>query len=145
MVRRSGQERELLTAVVEPHEAHSRVASSAGCDTGDGALRVSGIGADLVDRVVHDLDAMAAYDLATVSLDLRLEDPGAPWAVEQLEAVGFFFGAWLPGAEAGDGCGDVLRLQRLADRPLSMDMHCARPEGEAVRDAVLAEWRRVTR
>ena len=39
----------------------------------------------------------------------------------------------------------MLRLQRLADRPLSMDIRCARPEGEAVRDAVLAEWRRVTR
>jgi hypothetical protein len=121
------------------------VTSSVGSDAGDGALRVVAVGADLVDRVAHDLDAFAAHDLATVSLDLVLEDPGTPWAVEQLEGLGFFFGAWLPGFETGEGCGDVLRLQRLADRPLSMDIHCARPAGEAVRDAVLAEWRRVTR
>ena len=145
MVELSGQSRQLRTAVVEPSGAHSSVTSSVGSDTGDGALRVVAVGADLVDRVAHDLDALAAHDLATVSLDLVLEDPGTPWAVEQLEGLGFFFGAWLPGFESGEGCGDVLRLQRLADRPLSMDIHCARPAGEAVRDAVLAEWRRVTR
>jgi hypothetical protein len=145
MVEGCGLLRSVRTEVVVPAEAHSRVTSSADGGLGDGALRVTSVGTDVVGRVAHDLDAFAAYDLASVALDLPLEDPGTPWAVERLEALGFFFGAWLPGFQRGEGPGDVLRLQRLADRPLSMDISCARPEGEAVRDAVLAEWRRVTR
>jgi hypothetical protein len=145
MVQRSGQVRELRAEPAAPAGARSRVTSSADAGMGDGALRVAEVGADLLARVAHDLDALSAYDLATVSLDLPLEDPAAAWAAEQLESLGFFFGAWLPGYERGEGCGDVLRLQRVADRPLSMEIHCARTEGEQVRDAVLAEWRRVTR
>lgn len=145
MLQRSQQARRLVVGVVAPDGAHSRLSSSADGAAGDGALRVVAIGSDLVGRVSHDLEALAAYDLAAISLDLPMEDPAAGWAVEQLEALGFFFGAWLPGHLRGAGCGDVLRLQRVADRPLAMDIRCARPEGEAVRDAVLAEWRRVTR
>jgi hypothetical protein len=146
MARATGQDRELRDVVVAPSATHSRVGSSADGALGDGALRVLEVGCDLVERVHHDLEAMASYDLAAVSLDLPLRDPGAAWAVEQLEQLGFFFGAWLPGHERVEGgCGDVLRLQRVADRPLSMDIRCARAEGEAVRDAVLAEWRRVAR
>jgi RimJ/RimL family protein N-acetyltransferase len=145
MVGRSGQQRALAVEVVAPVVTHSRVTSSADGGVGDGALRVGAVGQDLVARVSHELDALSAFDLASVSLDLPMEDPAAAWAVEQLERSGFFFGAWLPGYEPAAGCGDVLRLQRLADRPLSLEVRCARPEGEAVRDAVFAEWRRVTR
>jgi hypothetical protein len=129
------------SSVVAPASAQPPLSSADAA--GDGALRVADGGPG--GRVSHDLEALAAYDLAAISLDLPMEDPAAGWAVEQLEALGFFFGAWLPGHLRGAGCGDVLRLQRVADRPLAMDIRCARPEGEAVRDAVLAEWRRVTR
>lgn len=145
MVGRSAQERELRTELAPPEARHTRSTSSADGGVGDGALRVDQVGADLPGRIAHELDALVPYDLAVVSLDVPLEDPAAGWAVEQLESLGFCFAAWLPGYERREGCGDVLRLQQVGDRPLALDIRCASPEGEAVRDAVLAEWRRVTR
>ena len=111
--------------------------------TGGAHLRVDHVAADLVDRVADELEGLTAFDLAVVHLDLPLWQPRAAGAVEGLERLGFFWGAWVPSFAAE---GDVLRLQRVGDHPVDIDhVCCARPEGEAVRDHVVSEWRRVTR
>lgn len=104
-------------------------------------LRVGTVGADLAERIADELEGLADFDLAVVHLDLPLCDPATAGAVEPLERLGFFWGAWVP---CFSPAGDVLRLQRVGDRPVDHDhVECARPEGEAVRDHVLDEWRRV--
>lgn len=143
MVGRTGLDRSLRTEVEPPDGSHSRLGASADGTVGVGAVHVAQVGADLVRRVAHELDALSAYDLAVVTVDLPLEDPSAAWAARELEALGCCFAAWLPAHLHGTGCGDVLRLQRVADRPLDLDIVCAGPDGESVRDAVLGEWRRV--
>lgn len=145
LVQRTGLDRRIEAhegpSIDESSPGHSQLSSSAGADTGVGHVRVAAIGADLLDRVADVLDGFAAFDLAVVQLDLPLTDPAAGAATELLERQGFSFGAWMPafGAE-----GDVLRLQRVGERPLELDhIECARSEGEQLRDLVLAEWRRV--
>ncbi len=106
-------------------------------------VRVERIGADLVDHLADVLDGLSSLDLDVVHLDLPLADPACAWAATEVESLGWFIGAWLPCAGAA---GDVLRLQRLGGRPVdSVHVVCARPEGEEVRDHVVAEWRRVSR
>ena len=106
-------------------------------------LRVDRLGADLVERVARELDALAGFDLDVVHLDVVLTDPAAARAVDDLERLGFFWGAWVP---CFTPSGDVLRLQRVSDRPVDQDhVELARPEGAAVRDRVVAEWHRVAR
>jgi len=101
-------------------------------------LRVRHIGADLVDHLAARLDELSSFDLAVVHLDLPLTDPSAAWATARVERLGWFFGAWLPCASP---TGDVLRLQRLAGRPVdNVHVVCARAEGEEVRDHVLDAW-----
>jgi RimJ/RimL family protein N-acetyltransferase len=147
MAQRAGLERTLHTDLQEPVAARTRLAASADAAVGVGAVRLAEVGEDLVGCVAHELDALAAYDLGVVTVDVPLDDPAAAWAVVALESLGCCFGAWMPRLlHRGDGgSGDVLRLQRVADRPLAGDIRCASPEGEAVRDAVLAEWHRITR
>lgn len=141
---RSGQERTFDTTVVAPTCPHTKMSASVDVVAGDGWIRIEEVGTDLLARVAHELDAMSVDDLASVQLDVPLSDPGAAWAIEGLESLGVFFGAWFPGY-LGAEHGDVLRLQRVADRPLALDVHCAGPDGESVRDAVMNEWHRVHR
>jgi GNAT superfamily N-acetyltransferase len=104
-------------------------------------MRVDAIGADLNEQVADTLDSFAAFDLAAVHLDLPLSRPAAAAAASGLERLGFCFGAWMPSFAGG---ADVLRLQRVGSHPVDVaSIACARPEGEAVRDYVLADWRRV--
>ena len=56
------QVRELRAEPVAPAGARSRVTSSADAGMGDGALRVAEVGADLLARVAHDLDALSAVE-----------------------------------------------------------------------------------
>ena len=103
-------------------------------------LHVSHIGDDLMSRLTHELEMLQQFNLAVVHCDLPLNQPQAIPAIEQLEQLRFFWGAWLP--EFNDE-GDVLRLQRI-NRPIdTSSVVCARPEGEAIRDHVIAEWARV--
>ncbi|MEA2349004.1 MAG: hypothetical protein QOG62_2791 [Thermoleophilaceae bacterium] len=112
-------------------------------EVGVAHLVVSSIGADVVDRVAGELDGFDAFDLSAVHLDIPLADPSAAPAGEALERLGFCLGAWLP--DFADS-GDVLRLQRVGDRPVDVEhIVCARAEGEEVRDHVVSEWRRVRR
>ena len=106
-----------------------------------GEIRVTAIGADLLEQVASALESLEGFDLAAVLLDLPLADPGAPAAAETLERLGFSYAAWMPAFDDGH---DVLRLQRIGSRPVDTEtIECARPEGEAVRDYVLADWHRI--
>ena len=87
------------------------------------------------------LEGFEGLDLPFVSVELPGADSSAAWALAELERDGFTFASWLPDARR---TGDVLCLQRVSDRVVDLDgIRCARPEGEELRDAVLAEWLRV--
>ena len=104
-------------------------------------LTVDQIGLDLSERLTDDLEGFHGLDLATVLLDLPAHDPSAAWAASQAERLGFVFCSWIP---EGMGASDTLRLQRVSDREIDFpSILCARPTGEAVRDFVIAEWRRL--
>lgn len=69
-------------------------------------VTVSVIGADLLDRVAP----LVADDPASLThIDLRLDDPAAPWASERLRSLGVFLGGLLPEYAQGD----VVRLQHV--------------------------------
>ena len=139
---RAGQERQ-IDPQIRPAEGATRLHTSSAPGIGLGHLRVDRIGADLKDRVADELDGLTAFDLAVVHLDLPITDPSAAWAVDVLEALGFFWGAWLPGFMP---TGDAVRLQRVADRPVDVDhIVCATAEGERLRDLVVSEWHRIRR
>jgi len=126
-----------------PPRGSTRLGASIAASVGLGHLRVQRLGADLVQRVADELDALAAQDLAVVHLDLPVGDPSTAGMVERLESLGFFWGAWLPGF-APDG--DVLRLQRLSGRPVDVaHIACASERGERIRDLVVEEWHRIRR
>jgi GNAT superfamily N-acetyltransferase len=112
-------------------------------DAGIAYLRIERIGSDVLARVAHELEGLDAFDLGAVHLDLPLTDPAASTIGPALERLGFCFAGWLPGFGAD---GDVLRLQRVGSHPVDVDhIVCARPEGERVRDYVVADWHRVRR
>lgn len=140
MSRAVGLPRTIEVADVDPTGTTS-LAVEVCTDSGLAHLRVAHPGTDLVERVADELEGLQDFDLGAVHLDLPLSCPATVGAVEGLERLGFCWGAWVP-CFAPDG--DVLRLQRVADHPVEVsDIACARPEGEVVRDAVLAEWHRV--
>jgi hypothetical protein len=105
-----------------------------------GHIHITHIGDDLLAKITHELDLLQQFHLAVVHCDLPLDQPRVITAIEELESLKFFWGAWLP--EFNEH-GDVLRLQRI-NRPVdTLAIVCARPEGEAVRDHVITEWARV--
>ena len=137
---RLGIERAIDTSIVEPQGASEQ---SFAIDHGFGiaALSVRRIGTDLVAAAGARLSEVAQARIDFVELALDAEDPSAAWAVSALERLGFFFAAWLP--EFTDR-GDRLILQRVAEgSPDIAGIKCVRPEGEAIRDFVISEWRRV--
>lgn len=128
-------------ATLGPARGRSELHSSVSPSTGIAHLRVGRIGSDLCDRVTSEIDGLGAFDVAAVHLDLDLTDPACAGAGHALERLGFCWGAWLPELDQG---ADVLRLQRVLDPHVPIEgISCARPEGEAVRDLVLDQWRRV--
>ena len=139
---RLGIERDVDTGL-RPGTGRTADRLSVNASVGLAGIRVERIGADLVDHLADHLDALSTFDLAAVHLDPPLVDPAAGWAATAVERLGWSFGAWIP---CIGPTGDVLRLQRLAGRPVDLvHVECARPEGEEVRDHVLAEWHRVAR
>jgi len=139
---RLGIERE-VESEVRPATGRTVARLTVNAAIGLAEIRVERVGADLVDHLADQLDDLSTFDLAVVHVDLPLADPATGWAATSVERLGWSFGAWLPCFSPG---GDVLRLQRLAGRPVDMvHVVCARPEGEEVRDHVLSEWHRVAR
>jgi hypothetical protein len=140
----AGLRREVVSAPAGPAVGRTSLSVEVAVDAGTAHLRVAQPGADLLERVADELDALRTYEPGTVHLDLPLALPATAGAVVDLERLGFCWGAWVPCFAPGGG--DVLRLQRTGDRAVDVaDVACARPEGEAVRDHVVAEWRRVGR
>jgi len=106
-------------------------------------VKVSAIGADLIDRLRDELETEAIAGTVLTIVDLPATSPACAWAALELERLGFSFSCFLP--EFADH-GDVLRLQRFADLTLDVEhIVCGRSEGEILRDFVIDEWRRVTK
>ena len=139
---RLGLERSIST---EPSEASgtAQISTSVAPESGLAHLRVENAGADVIARVSDALDGLDAFDLGAVLLDVSLSEPSSAATIAMLEPLGFTFAAWMPEFLTS---GDALRLQRVGGHPVDTDhVVCARTEGEAVRDYVVEEWRRVRR
>jgi hypothetical protein len=138
---RLGLRRSIVTSA-PPASASSSLSVAADVESGLAAIRVVSSGDDLIDAIGDALDEVDAFDLGAAHLDIPMSDPSAISAAVAAESAGFSFAAWLPGYDA---TGDVLRMQRvLAHRPDVESVACAGPEGEELRDFVVAEYRRVT-
>jgi RimJ/RimL family protein N-acetyltransferase/anti-sigma regulatory factor (Ser/Thr protein kinase) len=140
---RLGVERQIRTESVQPTRARSRIHSAASALAGAMEIRVAEIGRDIADQVADVLEEYVAMAPAAVHLHLPATDSSAAWAAAELERIGFAWCAWTP---AFLPTGDAIRLQRVSDHPVGLEtIVCARAEGEAVRDFVVAEWTRVRR
>ncbi len=143
LAERLGLERTVVSEPAAPGDRGSRIHTSVITGSELAHLRVAEIGADLPERVADELEGLDAFDLGAIHLDVPLADPAAAAMVERLEPLGFSFAAWMPDFLPG---GDGLRLQRVGSHPVDAEhVVCARPEGEEVRDRVVAEWHRVRR
>lgn len=112
-------------------------------DSGLARIRVDAPGADLPSKVADALDGLDAFSLDVIHLDVPLSDPTGVVSLDGLEALGLSLAAWVPRFVDGS---DMVRLERTSGIQVDPDeIVCARPEGEHVRDYVLAEWRRVRR
>ena len=141
---RLGLRRSIVTDAPSASASASSTSSlsvAADVESGLAAIRVVSSGDDLIDAIGDALDEVDAFELGAAHLDIPLADPTAIAAASAAESAGFSFAAWLPGY---DESGDVLRMQRvLAHRPDLESIACAGPEGEELRDFVIAEYHRV--
>lgn len=144
MARSLGLAREINTDISAQRTANAKtktqmsVAFSSQAEYGH--IHITHIGDDLLVKIAHELELLQQFHLAVVHCDLPLDQPSVIAAIEQMESLKFFWGAWLP--EFNEH-GDVLRLQQI-NRPVDTSkVVCARAEGDAVRDYVIAEWARV--
>ena len=104
-------------------------------------IKVMEIGSDLLEELSLIMAGFASENHPVIYVDLSLTSPLATRAINDLESLGFFWGAWLPHFT---NAGDVLRLQCLQDKRVSQNtIMCARPEGELIRDYVLSEYNRI--
>ena len=103
-------------------------------------IKVSAIGKDFLRRIEILVKSVRQEKHPVIYVDLPLSHPMAGQAINELESLGFFWGAWLPNY---DQSGDVLRMQCILDSIVSeASIICARNDGEFIRDYVLSEWRR---
>ncbi len=104
-------------------------------------IAIDRIGSDLVAAVKHELTKLEPLNLASIYLDIPIEQETAAHAYLELESIGFFWGSWMPNFSTE---GDSLRLQKI-NQPVNVDsIVCARPQGESVKNFIVAEWKRVT-
>ena len=104
-------------------------------------ISIEYIGDDLVTAVTKELKKIESLNLASIYLDLPIEQEAASKAYLDLEAIGFFWGSWLPNYSAHK---DILRLQKIAQKVDPEKIICARNKGEEVKQYVLSEWARIT-
>lgn len=103
-------------------------------------ITIQKIGDDLSTAVADELKGLHTLKLASVYVDLPIEQAAASNAYLELEALGFFWGAWLPNYTQNK---DVLRLQMIF-QDIDVDkIICAREHGENVKKYVISEWHRV--
>jgi hypothetical protein len=105
-------------------------------------IAIDRIGSDLVAAVKHELTKLEALNLASIYLDIPIEQEAAANACLELESIGFFWGSWMPNFSTE---GDSLRLQKIY-QPVNLDaIVCAREEGYSVKKFVISEWERVSK
>lgn len=105
-------------------------------------IAIDHIGIDLVAAVKHELTKLEALNLASIYLDIPIEQEAAANACLELESIGFFWGSWMPNFSTK---GDMLRLQKI-HQPVDIDsIVCAREQGYSIKKFVLSEWERVTK
>ncbi len=99
------------------------------------------IGSDLISAVAKELKSIESLNLASVYLDLPIEQEAASQAYLDLESIGFFWGSWLPNYSDHK---DILRLQKIYQTVDVDKIICARDKGEEVKQYVLSEWARIS-
>jgi RimJ/RimL family protein N-acetyltransferase len=105
-------------------------------------IAIDRIGSDLVTAVKHELTKLEALNLASIYLDIPIEQEAAAHAYLDLESIGFFWGSWMPNFSTK---GDMLRLQKIY-QPVDVEtIVCAREQGYSIKKFVLSEWERVTK
>ncbi len=105
-------------------------------------IAIDRIGSDLVAAVKHELTKLEALNLASIYLDIPIEQETAANAYLELESIGFFWGSWMPNFSTK---GDSLRLQKIY-QPVDVEtIVCAREQGYSIKKFVLSEWERVTK
>lgn len=105
-------------------------------------IAIDRIGSDLVAAVKHELTKLEALNLASIYLDIPMEQEAAAHAYLELESIGFFWGSWMPNFSTK---GDMLRLQKIYQSVDVETIVCAREQGYSIKKFVLAEWERVSR
>ncbi len=105
-------------------------------------IAIDRIGSDLVAAVKHELTKLEALNLASIYLDIPIEQEAAAHAYLELESIGFFWGSWMPNFSTK---GDMLRLQKIYQSVDVETIVCAREQGYSIKKFVLAEWERVSR
>lgn len=102
-------------------------------------ISVELIGNDFLQAVENQLKNIQTLNLASIYLDLPIEQEAASKAFEDLEKHGFFWGSWMPNYSSK---GDVVRLQKINQTVNVDEIVCARPQGDSVKSYVVSEWKR---
>ncbi len=105
-------------------------------------IAIDRIGSDLVAAVMHELRGLEALNLASIYLDIPIEQETAAHAYLELESIGFFWGSWMPNFSTK---GDSLRLQKIYQSVDIETIICARPQGYDIKKFVISEWERVSK
>jgi RimJ/RimL family protein N-acetyltransferase len=105
-------------------------------------IAIDRIGSDLVAAVKHELTKLEALNLASIYLDIPMEQEAAAHAYLELESIGFFWGSWMPNFSTK---GDMLRLQKIYQSVDVETIVCAREQGYSIKKFVLSEWERVSK
>jgi RimJ/RimL family protein N-acetyltransferase len=105
-------------------------------------IAIDRIGNDLVAAVMHELRELEALNLASIYLDIPIEQETAANAYLELESIGFFWGSWMPNFSTE---GDSLRLQKIYQSVNVDTIICAREQGYSIKKFVLSEWERVSK
>jgi len=105
-------------------------------------IAIDRIGSDLVAAVMHELRELEALNLASIYLDIPIEQETAANAYLELESIGFFWGSWMPNFFTE---GDSLRLQKIYQSVNVDAIVCAREQGYSIKKFVLSEWERVSK
>ena len=103
-------------------------------------MSIDRIGSDLVSAVNNELRQLEVLNLASIYLDMPIEQEAAANAFLELEEIGFFWGSWMPNFSTK---GDSLRLQKIYQAVNVDTIICARAQGDNIKKYVISEWRRV--
>ena len=105
-------------------------------------IAIDRIGSDLVAGVKQELTKLEALNLASIYIDIPIEQETAAVAYLELESIGFFWGSWMPNFSTK---GDSLRLQKIYQSVNVDTIVCAREQGYSIKNYVLSEWERVAK